>query len=107
MDKFYEYDVDIHMLFIDFKQAYDSICKNKLIEILFTFGIPRKLVRLVEMRLTRTKVKVIIQGSTTTEYVVDRGLKQGDFISIILFNIVLEYVINRLPITPKGTILTG
>jgi hypothetical protein len=35
---------------------------------------------------------------------VDRGLKQGDVISTILFNIVLEYVINGLPITPKGTI---
>jgi hypothetical protein len=58
------------------------------------------------MTLTRTKEKVINQGSTTTESVVDRDLKQGDVISIILFNIVLEYVINRLPITPKGTILT-
>jgi hypothetical protein len=35
---------------------------------------------------------------------VDRGLKRGDVISTILFNIVLEYVISRLTITPKGTI---
>jgi hypothetical protein len=34
---------------------------------------------------------------------VDRGLKQGDVISTILFNIVLEYVISRLTITPKDT----
>jgi hypothetical protein len=31
-------------------------------------------------------------------------LKQGDVISTILFNIVLEYVISRLTITPKGTV---
>jgi hypothetical protein len=39
------------------------------------------------------------------EFIVDRGLKQGAVISTILFNIVLEYVISRLPVTPKGTII--
>jgi hypothetical protein len=57
-----------------------------------------------EMSLPHTKLKAIIQGSTTEELIVDRGLKQGDVISIILFNIVLEYVISRLLITPKHTI---
>jgi hypothetical protein len=46
------------MLFIDFKQAYDSIYRNKLIEILHSYGIPRKLVTLVEMSLTHTKGKL-------------------------------------------------
>jgi sorting nexin-29 len=104
LDKCYEYDVDIHVLLIDFKQAYDSIYRNKLMEILYSFGIPRKLVRLVKMNLTHTKGKVIIQGSTMEEFTVDKGLKQGDVISTILFNAVLEHVISRLPITPKGTI---
>jgi hypothetical protein len=31
LEKFYEYDVDIHMLFVDFKQAYDSVNRKKLI----------------------------------------------------------------------------
>jgi hypothetical protein len=47
---------------------------------------------------------VVIQGSTTDDFKVDRGLKQGGFISTILFIIVLEYVISRLTITPKGSI---
>jgi sorting nexin-29 len=103
LDKFYEDDVDIHTLFIDFKQAYDNIYRNILTEILYSVGIPIKLVRLVEMSLTHTKGKVIIQGSTMEEFIVDRVLKQ-DAISTILFNIVLENVISRLPVTPKGTI---
>jgi hypothetical protein len=61
LDKCYEYDVDINMLFIDFKQAYDCIYRNKLIEIAYSSGIPRKLAQLVEMSLTYTKGKVIIQ----------------------------------------------
>jgi len=37
------------------------------------------------------------------EFIVDRGLKQGDVISTISFSTVLEYVISRLPVTPTGT----
>jgi hypothetical protein len=59
---------------------------------------------LIEISLTHTRGKVVIQGSTTDDFKVDRGVKQGDVISTILFNIVLEYVISRLTITPKGTI---
>jgi hypothetical protein len=47
---------------------------------------------------------VVIQGSTTDDFKVDSALQQGDVISTILFNLVLEYVIIRLTITPKGTI---
>jgi uncharacterized membrane protein YwzB len=35
------------------------------------------------------------------EFIVDRRLKQQDVISVILFNIVLEYVITRFTITVK------
>jgi hypothetical protein len=45
-----------------------------------------------------------MQGSKMEEIIVERGLKQGDIISTILLNIVLEYVIRRLTTTPKGTI---
>jgi sorting nexin-29 len=97
------YDVDIHTLFVDFKQAYNSENRKKLTEIPYSFGIPGKVVRLIEISLTHTRGKVVIQGSTTDDFKVDRGLKQ-DVISTILFNIVLEYVISRLTITQKGTI---
>jgi hypothetical protein len=59
---------------------------------------------LIEISLTHTRGKVVIQGSTTDDFKVDRGLKQGDVISTILFNIILEYMISRLTITPKVTV---
>lgn len=30
MSKFYEFDKDLHLIFIDYKQAYDSIGRNEL-----------------------------------------------------------------------------
>lgn len=36
----YEHNLPLHALFIDFKQAYDSINKIKLYEMLREFNIP-------------------------------------------------------------------
>ena len=34
-----EYKVDIHQLYIDYKQAYDTINRAELVEIMIEFGI--------------------------------------------------------------------
>ena len=56
--KCYEYNITLHQLFIDFKQAYDSINKKKLMLILEEFKIPRKLIHLIGMTLRNTTVRV-------------------------------------------------
>jgi hypothetical protein len=46
-----DYNGTIHWLFIDFKEAYDSVRTEVLYNILIEFGIPRKLVGVVKMCL--------------------------------------------------------
>jgi hypothetical protein len=62
LEKCYEYVVDIHCVFIDFKQAFDSINRNELYKSLYNLGIPRKLINLIKESLTNTKGKVVVQG---------------------------------------------
>jgi hypothetical protein len=52
--------VTVHQLFIDFKEAYDSVRREILYNILIEFGIPMKLVRLIKMCLNETYSKVRI-----------------------------------------------
>lgn len=40
MEKSYEFAKDLHMVFVDYKQAYDSINRRKLWKILKDFGLP-------------------------------------------------------------------
>ena len=48
----------MHQLFIDFKEAYDSVRREALYNILIEFGIPKKLVRLIKMCLTEMYCRV-------------------------------------------------
>lgn len=47
--RIYEYNKDLHILFVDFKQAHVSIDWEQLLVALKKFSIPRKLVKLVEI----------------------------------------------------------
>jgi hypothetical protein len=44
LEKCYEHNIEMHVLFIDFKQAFDSIDRQKTIQILQELRIPNKLV---------------------------------------------------------------
>jgi hypothetical protein len=45
--KKYEHNKNIHLVFADFKQAFDNIIRNKLRKNLIKLGIPTKIVKLI------------------------------------------------------------
>jgi hypothetical protein len=47
--KKWEHNEAVHRLFMDFKKAYYSVRRDALYNILVEFGIPKKLVRLINM----------------------------------------------------------
>ena len=54
LEKKWEYNEEVHQLFIDFKKACNSVRREALYNILIEFGIPMKLVRLIKMCLNET-----------------------------------------------------
>ena len=100
----YEHNLELDMLFIDFKQAYDTINKTEMIEILRELKIPTKLINLTTMTLDNTSCKVLVEGQVSESFRVERGLKQGDPVSPILFNLVLEGIIRRGGLFRTGVI---
>ena len=59
MEKKWEHKGTMHKLFIDFKKAYNSVKREFLYDILIEFGIPKKLVRLIQMCLSETNTRVV------------------------------------------------
>ena len=77
-------------LFIDFKKAYDPVRREVFYNILIQSGIPMKLVRLIKMCLNETYNRVRVDKNLSDMFPVMNGLKQGDGLSPLLFNFVLE-----------------
>ncbi|KAL4132869.1 hypothetical protein QTP88_009948 [Uroleucon formosanum] len=96
-EKHHEYNKDINLVFVDFKQAYDNINRNKLWTALKKFGIPEKLARLIKMCNSNTQNVVRIMGEISEPFIVKNGLRQGDALSPVLFNLALEEIIRSLP----------
>ncbi|KAL4098323.1 hypothetical protein QTP88_022957 [Uroleucon formosanum] len=111
MEKYYEFDKDLHMIFIDFKQAYDSVNREQLWIVLQNFGLPKKLVNLIKSCNSNTTCKVRFLGRESGDFEVKSGLRQGDALSPILFNIALERVVRdmhetrEMDLNGKGTLL--
>jgi hypothetical protein len=78
------------------KWAYDSVKREVLYNILIEFGIPMKLVRFVKMCLNEIYCKVHIGKHLSDSFPIQNGLKQGDALSPLLFNVALEYAIRKV-----------
>ena len=65
LKKKWEYNEEVHQLFIDFKKVYDSVKKEVLYRIPIEFVIPRKLVRLIKTGLTETYKRVWVRKNVS------------------------------------------
>jgi len=96
LEKFYADDIDLHLLFIDFKKVFDSTNQTKLLESPASFGIPKKIERLMKMTLEGAQAKVIVDGKISNPSVISRGVRQGDALSAKMFNLVLHKALKNL-----------
>ncbi|KAL4091392.1 hypothetical protein QTP88_026089 [Uroleucon formosanum] len=93
MSKYYEFGKDLHLVFVDYKQAYDSVDREELWKTLVILGIPKKYVKLIKVCYEKTLCKVCYLQGISDPFEVKSGFKQGDALSPALFNLVLEKII--------------
>jgi hypothetical protein len=65
----------MHQIFIEFKNACDSVRKEVLYNILIEFGVPMKQVRLIKMCLTEAYSTVRVRKILSDMFPIRNGLK--------------------------------
>lgn len=83
------------MMFIDFRQAFDTVRRGHLMRIMKELEIPEKLIKLVIMTLKNSKSTVQVGEGETEEFDVNAGVRQGDALSATLFNLMIESMIRK------------
>jgi sorting nexin-29 len=91
LEKEWEYNEAVYQLFVDFKEAYDSVRKELFYNIIMEFGISMKLVRLIKMCLNETYNRVWVGKHMSYMFPIRNVLKQGDALLSSLFKFAFEY----------------
>jgi hypothetical protein len=68
------------------------------------FLIPQKLIKLTKATLRNIKFRVKIQNQLSELFTTERGLRQGDALACLLFNVALEWAIKKSGMEKRGTI---
>merc|ERR1711891_9931 len=85
----------LYLAFIDFKKAYDSIDRKKLIEVLIEFKINPKIIDLI-VQMYKDDHTIIKLGNMNEKIEVTGGIRQGCCISTLLFKLVTFKIIEKL-----------
>ncbi|GFT14646.1 reverse transcriptase domain-containing protein [Trichonephila clavipes] len=104
LEKTKEYSIKTFNLFVDFKAAYGSINRDKMIEAMTEFKLPKKLVNLMKATLKNAHCRIKIQKYLSEPFTTERGLRQGDSLACLLFNLVLEKCIRDNGLDQSGTL---
>ena len=73
-----------------------------LYNILIEFGIPMKVARLIKMCPSETYSRVRVGENLSDVIPIRNGLKNGDALKPLLFNVSLEYIIKRVQVNQDG-----
>jgi sorting nexin-29 len=104
LEKHIEHYSFLYMLFVDFKQAFDSVNRKKLIEAMNKMRILHKIIRMVEMTMNDTKAKVKIGNKLSETFEFSIGVKQGGGLSAVLFVLAIHNAVNK--IDQRGSMFT-
>ncbi|RLJ22878.1 hypothetical protein DJ031_00040 [bacterium endosymbiont of Escarpia laminata] len=82
--------------FLDVSKAFDSVSHDSILLAATSAGIPRPLVGYIRSLYQRPTTRLRVNGELSQEISVNRGVRQGDPLSPVLFNAVIDLALRHL-----------
>ena len=86
----------MYVAFIDFRKAFDSVIRSKLLAILKKKSLKGKMYRTIVSMYNVVKSKVRAGNDLTESFVCPGGLKQGEICSPVLFSLFIDELANEI-----------
>ena len=93
LDDFKHISTKLHVLFIDFADAYGSIKHDKMIQTLSEYDIPATYCKIIKNIYEGACFQVICGNTLSKKIYITRGTKTGDPLGVIIFLMVLNRVL--------------
>ena len=94
MQRAKEFNKSIYICFVDLHEAYDTVNKNALWKALSkSFSMPEKLIRILKTLHFGTTGLIHADRQISKKFPIEVGVKQGDVLVPMLFNLFLDSVI--------------
>ena len=82
--------IDAYFVSLDFKKAFDSIDQHWLSRVLQKMNFPTKFIRTINSLNKDAKVRVLVNGFRTKQVLINKGVRQGDPLSLYLFLLAVD-----------------
>ena len=97
----------VYAAFIDLKKAFDTIWRTGLFYILLQKRVPPKLLRIIYSMYQNTNCRVKYSNGTSKVFPSSCGVKQGDVLSPLLFNIFINGITDKLEVPETEPVVLG
>ena len=90
-----EWNSTVYMNFIDFLKAFDSLDRKSMFKLLAHYGVPEKIVRMIQCIYKDFKCKVIHKGKLSPTFPVETGVRQGCLLSPLIFILAVDWIMKH------------
>jgi hypothetical protein len=88
-----EFQSPLHLLFVDYQKAFDSVDRRWIWKALEERGLPNKFIKLIQEGYNQFSCRILHNGQLTTPFETKSGMRQGYLLSLLLFLLVLDKVL--------------
>jgi hypothetical protein len=91
--QFIEWNYALHLLFVDFEKAFDSIFRDYIWAAVRNLGMPGKIINLIQEFYNGINCQVLHEGVLSQPFESVSGVRQGCLMSPLLFLVVLDNIL--------------